>query len=143
MLSSFPRNITCNGTIGKYCEDFNNKTWPWSLRYESRLLCKISELHHSKAVHLSFWSAPLLCNFVHLERSRSETLDLGRYGGNKIKETNLYPFLWYETETCGLKIVRKVCWEGRYLALYLLLKYLDPSQRANLRHFHIGTIDIN
>lgn len=44
---------------------------------------------------------------------------------------------------CGPKVVRKVCCEGRYLALYLLLKNLDPSQRATRRYFHIGTIDIN
>lgn len=45
---------------------------------------------------------------------------------------------------CGPKVVRKVCREGRtWHCTDLLLKNLDPSQRATLRYFHIGTIDIN
>lgn len=43
-----------------------------------------------------------------------------------------------KNEGCSKSLSRR-----SYLALYLLLKNLDPSQRATLRYFHIGTIDIN
>lgn len=94
MLSFFLRNIICNGIIGKYCEDFNNKIWFWFLRYELRLLCKILEFYYFKVVYLSFWFVLFLCNFVYVECSWLEIFDLGSfkddfsYGRNEINEIN-------------------------------------------------------
>lgn len=72
MLSSIGRNTICNRAITKHDLDLLDMSQGNSVRYQ---------LHYSKGFVSGFLIRSALCNFVYVERSKSETLDLGRYEG--------------------------------------------------------------